>query len=176
MRNHKSAIHRVSRIASLLGVMLLTGCLATVPALTGEQVRQANATSDRNLIARMQAAEQARLRAEELARIEAARMAAPKTAPELQDALRVGLYQCDLQRQVELVSVQSDRQGARLRWNMELFDMVAVQANTGAVRLENQQSGLVWISIVGKSMLLDTQNGKQLANECNLTNAPSTAS
>ena len=163
-------------LLALLLPPILAGCLATAPSMSQEQVSRINALSDRSLIARMQAARQAELRAEELARLEAERLAAPRTAPELSNALRAGLYQCDLKRQVEVVSVQTDRRGAMLRWNQQVFDMVAVQANTGAVRLENQQSGLVWISIVGKSMLLDTQSGKQLANDCNLSSGSNAAS
>ena len=38
----------------------------------------------------------------------------------------------------------------------------------GALRYEDDASGLVWIVIVGKSMLLDTRQGKQLANDCTI--------
>lgn len=167
---------RAPTLVALLLTLAMAGCLATAPSMSEEQVRRTNALSDRSLIGRMQAARQAQLRAEELARLEAERLAAPRTAPELSNALQAGLYRCDLKRQVEVVSVQADRRGAMLRWKKQVFEMIAVQANTGAVRLENQQTGLVWISIVGKSMLLDTQNGKQLANDCRLGDGSAAAS
>ena len=36
----------------------------------------------------------------------------------------------------------------------------------GALRFEDKASGLTWITITGKSMLLDTRQGRQLANDC----------
>jgi hypothetical protein len=44
--------------------------------------------------------------------------------------------------------------------------MKAVNTQSGALRYEDGASGLVWIVITDKSMLLDTRQGKQLANEC----------
>jgi hypothetical protein len=44
--------------------------------------------------------------------------------------------------------------------------MHAVGARSGALRYEDPQSGLVWLVIATKSMLLDTKHGRQLANEC----------
>ncbi len=44
--------------------------------------------------------------------------------------------------------------------------MHAVGARSGALRYEDSQSGLVWLVIATKSMLLDTKHGRQLANEC----------
>ena len=48
--------------------------------------------------------------------------------------------------------------GARTFALVSLLGAVAVYAG--------EQSGLTWITVVGKSMLLDTKRGKQLANEC----------
>ncbi len=44
--------------------------------------------------------------------------------------------------------------------------MKAVHARSGALRYEDDKSGIVWLIIAGKSMLLDTKHGRQLANEC----------
>jgi hypothetical protein len=44
--------------------------------------------------------------------------------------------------------------------------MQAVGARSGALRYEDPKSGLVWLVIPSKSMLLDTKKGRQLANEC----------
>ena len=44
--------------------------------------------------------------------------------------------------------------------------MQLVATQTGALRLEDKASGLTWITIPGKSMLLDTKQGRQLANDC----------
>lgn len=166
MRRHGLRAALVRAVLPVLG-LLLAGCLATPPTLTAAQVDAMNARADRNLINTARRLMLARMRAAEKARLEAERLAAPSTAPELRNALQTGMYHCDLKRRVELLNVHPNRRGATLRWKQRVFNMKAVQAKTGAVRLEDTRSGLVWISIVGKSMLLDTQNGKQLANDCN---------
>jgi len=91
-----------------------------------------------------------------------------KAKPAVRSALsmRSGTYRCDLNRSVEVRSVSSDRSVAVLNWNQRSYRMRAVSTASGALRYEDQGSGLTWITIVGKSMLLDTRHGKQLANDC----------
>lgn len=45
-----------------------------------------------------------------------------------------------------------------------LFEAVATR--TGAMRLEEKATGLVWLQLPSKSMLLDQQAGKRLVDEC----------
>ncbi len=80
--------------------------------------------------------------------------------------LTKGVYHCDLNRRVELRQVSDDHQSAILYWERRNYTMHAVSTQTGALRLEDKTSGLTWITIQGKSMLLDTKQGKQLANDC----------
>ncbi len=77
-----------------------------------------------------------------------------------------GVYRCELNRSVDVEQVAPDMQSAVLRFDKKEYRMKAVHARTGALRYEDAQSGLVWLIIAGKSMLLDTKHGKQLANEC----------
>jgi len=77
-----------------------------------------------------------------------------------------GLYKCELNRQVNVTEVAPDRSTATIQWGKRGYVLRAVPARTGALRYEDVESGLTWLVIVGKSMLLDTKNGKQLANEC----------
>lgn len=79
---------------------------------------------------------------------------------------RAGTYECELNRRVQVRSVSPDLQFATLNWDRKDYTLRAVSTRTGALRYEDSASGLVWLVIVGKSMLLDTKNGKQLANEC----------
>ena len=51
-------------------------------------------------------------------------------------------------------------------WEKKDYTLRAVNARSGALRYEDAASGLVWLVIVGKAMLLDTKHGKQLANDC----------
>jgi len=77
-----------------------------------------------------------------------------------------GVYRCELNRSVDVAQVSPDMQSAVLRFDKKEYRMKAVQARTGALRYEDPQSGLVWLIIAGKSMLLDMKHGRQLANEC----------
>jgi hypothetical protein len=80
--------------------------------------------------------------------------------------MRAGLYRCELNRIVDVRQVTADLSSAVVRWNKREYTMRAVNADSGALRYEDERSGLVWIVIAGKSMLLDARRGKQLANEC----------
>jgi hypothetical protein len=82
--------------------------------------------------------------------------------------LEPGLYRCELNRRVTVRRVGSDGQSVVVNWNGKDHTLNAVQARTGALRYEDTQAGLMWLVIVGKSMLLDMRAGKQLANECKL--------
>jgi len=77
-----------------------------------------------------------------------------------------GIYRCELNRSVDVEQVSPDMQNAVLRFDKKEYKMKAVTARSGALRYEDAQSGLVWLIIASKSMLLDTKHGKQLANEC----------
>lgn len=81
-------------------------------------------------------------------------------------AFPAGVYRCELNRSVHVRQVSPDMRSAVVHWDKKDYTLQAVNARTGALRYEDPESGLVWLVIVGKSMLLDTKHGKQLANEC----------
>lgn len=92
-------------------------------------------------------------------------LASPETAhPDVR--MGAGIYRCELNRQVHVRHVSHDRRSAVLTWNRRDYLLQAVSTQTGAMRFEDKVSGLAWISIVGKSVLLDTRTGQQLANDC----------
>ncbi|HWS75971.1 MAG TPA: hypothetical protein VN324_12585 [Quisquiliibacterium sp.] len=77
-----------------------------------------------------------------------------------------GMYQCELNRRVHVRSVTPDLEFAVLNWDKKDYTLRAVGTRSGALRYEDNASGLVLLVILGKSMLLDTKRGQQLANEC----------
>jgi hypothetical protein len=77
-----------------------------------------------------------------------------------------GAYRCELGKHVHVHEVSPDLQTARLNWNKRDYTMQAVGARSGALRYEDAKSGLVWLMIPGKSMLLDTRHGQRLADDC----------
>ena len=77
-----------------------------------------------------------------------------------------GVYRCELNRSVDVRQVAPDMTTAVLRFGKKEYHMKAVHARSGALRYEDDKSGIVWLIIAGKSMILDTKHGRQLANEC----------
>jgi hypothetical protein len=77
-----------------------------------------------------------------------------------------GLYRCESNRYVAVRRVTDDGKTAVLFWNQREHTLKAVDTQSGALRFEDAVSGLTWITIVGKSILLDTRKGQQLANDC----------
>lgn len=77
-----------------------------------------------------------------------------------------GTYRCELNRQVDVRAVGKQLESAVIRFEKKDYTMRAVETRTGALRYEDPASGMVWIVIVDKSMLLNAKQGRQLANEC----------
>lgn len=75
-------------------------------------------------------------------------------------------FNCELGNKLTIYGRETDDEQIALHWNKRLHRMTRVSTTTGAHRFENPQSGLVWIGIPAKGMLLDSKKGKQLANEC----------
>ena len=46
------------------------------------------------------------------------------------------------------------------------YRMFPVPTSTGAIRLEDQKSGAVWLQLGNKSMLMNQKIGTRLADEC----------
>jgi len=46
------------------------------------------------------------------------------------------------------------------------YVMRPVESRTGAIRLEDQQRGALWLQLGNKSMLMNQKEGKRLADEC----------
>lgn len=73
---------------------------------------------------------------------------------------------CELGRQVSVAGDVHMDNAIDLNWKGKHYRMQRVSTSTGAQRFEDQGSGLVWISIPSKAMLLDTVRGEPVANEC----------
>jgi len=53
-----------------------------------------------------------------------------------------------------------------LQLKEQRFHLRPVESATGALRLEDQGRGAVWIQLANKSMLMDQRQGKRLADDC----------
>lgn len=73
---------------------------------------------------------------------------------------------CELGKRVAVLGNQQTDNAIDLKWQGQLYHLLRVATSTGANRFEDHGSGLVWISIPSKSMLLDKYRGEPMANEC----------
>ena len=53
-----------------------------------------------------------------------------------------------------------------LKINKTVYRMTPVQSDSGAVRLEDEKTGVIWIQTLEKSMLMDSRRSKRIADEC----------
>ena len=75
-------------------------------------------------------------------------------------------YKCELGAMVTIFHNADDNDYIALRYEKLITRMKRVTTTTGADRFENKRSGLVWIGIPAKGILLDSKQGHQLANDC----------
>ncbi len=84
----------------------------------------------------------------------------------LADRVALGKMPCELSA---FVHVKPDPSGPGrfiLEAGKQRFYMVPVVSLTGALRLEDQRAGAVWIQLGNKSMLMDQKAGRRLADAC----------
>jgi len=92
----------------------------------------------------------------------------PLAAQELRiaDRVHVGHFPCELGASIRMTAdVHTpgyfDLQGKGYKYRMR-----PVSTSTGAIRLEDEKAGAVWLQLANKSMLMDQKNGRRLADEC----------
>lgn len=82
------------------------------------------------------------------------------------DKVLVGKINCEL---AVVVTVTLDAQSPGrffLETGRSRFAMLPVVTSTGAVRLEEESSGAVWLQLGNKSMLMNQKEGKRIADDC----------
>lgn len=84
------------------------------------------------------------------------------------DPVQAGLYRCHQSAQIIVKNIAPDFGSIVVQFKGKDHLLFAVDTATGAVRYQDQRSGMTWIKIPSKSMLLDSKLGRQLANDCKL--------
>jgi hypothetical protein len=79
--------------------------------------------------------------------------------------LIAGRFNCELNNKVDIKMGDGQRH-IDLTWKGRVYVMLPVATSTGALRFEDRDSGMIWIQIPAKSMLLNSKRGEQVANEC----------
>ena len=91
-----------------------------------------------------------------------------QTASELAiaDVVYQGRMPCELGAFVTVTADPIARGFFDVEIKREKFKMYPVATSTGAIRLEDRQSGAVWLQVANKSMLMNQKHGKRLADAC----------
>ena len=82
------------------------------------------------------------------------------------DKVMVGIIPCELSTTVSISPHAQSAGRFVLTLGRQQHLMEPVPTSTGAVRLEDGASGMVWIQLANKSMLMNQKLGKRLADEC----------
>ncbi len=85
---------------------------------------------------------------------------------ELADRVYTGRMPCELGNVVSLTPDPKAPGHFELELQKLHFRMSPVETKTGAIRLEDEQSGVVWLQLANKSMLMNQKVGQRLADEC----------
>lgn len=98
--------------------------------------------------------------------IEAAEAALSPAELAIAERVYVGTLPCELGASVTLTADTRapgyfDMQGKNFKYRM-----FPVTTSTGAIRLEDQKAGAVWLQLANKSMLMNQKLGIRLADEC----------
>ena len=98
--------------------------------------------------------------------IEAAEAALTPAELAIAERVHVGNLPCELGASVTLAADAKapgyfDVQGKNFKYRM-----FPVATTTGAIRLEDQKAGAVWLQLANKSMLMNQKLGIRLADEC----------
>jgi membrane-bound lysozyme inhibitor of c-type lysozyme MliC len=87
-------------------------------------------------------------------------------SPQLAFKLASGTYRCEYGAQVEVRRDARDPNLIRVGWQGASYPMHRNASSSGLPRYEDAASGLVWIDLPWKSVLLDSRSGKPLVSEC----------
>ncbi len=78
----------------------------------------------------------------------------------------VGKINCELGAVVTMTNDEHSPGRFFLDMGNKRYAMLPVVTSTGAVRLEDESSGAVWLQLGNKSMMMNQKEGKRMADEC----------
>ena len=82
------------------------------------------------------------------------------------EKVHVGQLPCELGASVRMSADEKSPGYFNLQGKGYKYRMKPVATSTGAIRLEDEKAGAVWLQLANKSMLMDQKNGRRLADEC----------
>ena len=85
---------------------------------------------------------------------------------QIAEKVHVGQLPCELGASVSMTADEKSPGYFNLQGKGYKYRMKPVATSTGAIRLEDEKAGAVWLQLANKSMLMDQKNGRRLADEC----------
>ena len=85
---------------------------------------------------------------------------------QLKFQLASGVYRCELGQRVEIRRDARDATLIQINWQGNQHTLQRYSSASGLPRYEDRQNGLLWIDLPWKSVLMDVNSGRPLANEC----------
>ena len=82
------------------------------------------------------------------------------------ERVHVGHMPCELGASVRMTADKNTPGYFNLQGKGFKYRMKPVSTSTGAIRLEDEKAGAVWLQLANKSMLMDQKKGRRLADEC----------
>lgn len=82
------------------------------------------------------------------------------------DQVYTGRADCEFRQFVVVERTSIDGGSFRVKHRSRTYTMVPEETTTGAVRLVDRKSGVVWIQIPAKSMLLNDRLGQRIIDAC----------
>ncbi len=98
--------------------------------------------------------------------IEAAEAALSPAEMAIAERVHVGNLPCELGASVNLTADTKNPGYFDVQGKTFKYRMFPVATTTGAIRLEDQKAGAVWLQLGNKSMLMNQKLGTRLADEC----------
>lgn len=91
------------------------------------------------------------------------------TSGQLEFRLASGSYRCDMGHRVEVTRSPADTNTIDVNWTGRRYTLQRNPSHSGLPRYEDASSGLVWIDLPWKGMLLDARTNRPLASDCVLS-------
>ena len=98
--------------------------------------------------------------------VEAAEAALTPAEMAIAERVQVGMLPCELGASVTLTADAKNPGYFDMHGKNFKYRMFPVPTSTGAIRLEDQKAGAVWLQLANKSMLMNQKLGIRLADEC----------
>lgn len=151
---------------------ILTMFLAVSSSMAQNQATKTPAkTPASNSVAKVQA-KQTSQAAKKTESSKNTKVKAPQEAPlpadqlSIAEKVHVGHLPCELGASVRMTADERSPGYFNLQGKGYKYRMRPVTSSTGAIRLEDEKAGAVWLQLANKSMLMDQKKGRRLADEC----------